>query len=98
MGSNSVEALIFFRLPLSNCLNWKIYYEDHTLFSYIVLLTSSVFYTIDRFLHNFSPHFLVEKVCFYFIALFEIQTIRAGMQRMPYQVFKRIVLFLLFYH
>ena len=24
-GSNPVEALIFFRLLLSNCLNWKIY-------------------------------------------------------------------------
>ena len=30
MGSHPVEALIFFRLPLSNCLNWKIYCDDHT--------------------------------------------------------------------
>ena len=30
MGSNPVEALIFFRLLLSNCLNWKIYWDDHT--------------------------------------------------------------------
>ena len=30
MGSNLVEALIFFRLLLSNCLNWKIYCDDHT--------------------------------------------------------------------
>ena len=29
-GSNPVEALIFFRLLLSNCLNWKIYCEDHS--------------------------------------------------------------------
>ena len=29
MGSNPVEALIFFRLLLSNCLNWKIYCDDH---------------------------------------------------------------------
>ena len=29
MGSNPVEALIFFRL-LTNCLNWKIYCDDHT--------------------------------------------------------------------
>ena len=28
-GSNPVEALIFFRLLLSNCLNWKIYCESH---------------------------------------------------------------------
>ena len=29
-GSNPVEALIFFRLLLSNCLNWKIYCDDHS--------------------------------------------------------------------
>ena len=29
-GSNPVEALIFFRLPLSNCLNSKIYCDDHS--------------------------------------------------------------------
>ena len=29
-GSNSIEALIFFRLLLSNCLNWKIYCDDHS--------------------------------------------------------------------
>ena len=28
-GSNPVEALIFFRLLLSNCLHWKIYCDDH---------------------------------------------------------------------
>ena len=30
MGSNPVEALIFFRLLPSNCLNWKIYCDDHS--------------------------------------------------------------------
>ena len=29
-GSNPVEALSFFRLLLSNCLNWKIYCDDHS--------------------------------------------------------------------
>ena len=30
-GSNPVEALIFFfSLLLSNCLNWKIYCDDHS--------------------------------------------------------------------
>ena len=29
-GSNPVEALIFFRLLLSDCLNWKIYCDDHS--------------------------------------------------------------------
>ena len=28
-GSNPVEALIFFRLLLSSCLNWKIHCDDH---------------------------------------------------------------------
>ena len=30
MGSSPVEALIFFRLLPSNCLNWKIYCGDHS--------------------------------------------------------------------
>ena len=30
MGLNPVEALIFFRLLLSSCLNWKIYCDDHS--------------------------------------------------------------------
>ena len=38
MGSNPVEALIFFRLLLSNCLNWKIYCDDHSLLSNLFLL------------------------------------------------------------
>ena len=29
-GSNPVQALIFFRLLPSNCLNWKIYCGDHS--------------------------------------------------------------------
>ena len=29
-GSNPVEALVFFRLLFSNCLNWKIYCDDHS--------------------------------------------------------------------
>ena len=37
MGSNPVEALIFFR-PLSNCLNWKIYCNDHTSLSEVFML------------------------------------------------------------
>ena len=36
-GSNPVEALIFFRLLRSNCLNWKIYCDDHSSLSEIVL-------------------------------------------------------------
>ena len=36
-GSNPVEALIFFRLLLSNCLNWKIYGDDHSSLTIIPL-------------------------------------------------------------
>ena len=38
-GSNSVEALIFFRLLLSNCLNWKIHCDDHSSLSYSIIIT-----------------------------------------------------------
>ena len=31
-GSNPVEALNFFRLHLSNCLNWKIYCDEALIF------------------------------------------------------------------
>ena len=34
-GSNPVEALIFFRLLLSNSLNWEIYCDDHSSLSFI---------------------------------------------------------------
>ena len=37
-GSNPVEALIFFRLLLSNCLNWKIYCDDHPSFLKAIVL------------------------------------------------------------
>ena len=29
-GSNPIEVLVFFRLLLSNCLNWKINCDDHS--------------------------------------------------------------------
>ena len=43
MGSNPVEALIFFRVLLSNCLNWKIYCDDHTSLSDHTLLIANLF-------------------------------------------------------
>ena len=36
-GSNSVEALIFFRLLPANCLNWKIYCSDHSSLSNFII-------------------------------------------------------------
>ena len=42
MGLNPIEALIFFRLLLSNCLNWKINCYDHSsLSTWVVSLISS---------------------------------------------------------
>ena len=41
-GSNPVEALIFFRLLLSNCLNWKIHCEDHSSLSKLTMLDSNL--------------------------------------------------------
>ena len=41
-GSNPVEALIFFRLLLSSCLNWKIYCDDHSsplIYCYLVIFS-----------------------------------------------------------
>ena len=47
MGSNPVEALIFFfRLLLSSCLNWKIYCDDHTSLSELFLLLRQTKYFI----------------------------------------------------
>ena len=34
-SSNLVEALIYFRFLLSNCLNWEIYCDDHYSLSWL---------------------------------------------------------------
>ena len=48
-GSNPVEALIFFRLLLSSCLNWKIHCEDHSSLSSITAVHMNYFiYTYIR--------------------------------------------------
>ena len=44
-GSNPVEALIFFfRLLLSNCLNWKIHCDDHSSLSSITAVQNELFH------------------------------------------------------
>ena len=48
-GSNPVEVLIFFRLLLSNCLNWKIYCDDHISLS---STTAVQIWIISYKLHN----------------------------------------------
>ena len=43
-GSNPVEALIFFfRLRLSNCLNRKIYCDDHSSLFAVVFCSAGIF-------------------------------------------------------
>ena len=37
-GSNPIEALLFFRLLLSNCLFWKIYCGGHSSLSFTILV------------------------------------------------------------
>ena len=52
-GSNPVEALIFFRLLLSNCLNWKIYCDDHSSLSSTTAVQKWI---ISYTSHHFTPH------------------------------------------
>ena len=49
-GSNPVEALIFFffRLLLSNCLNWKIYCDDHSSLSLYVCTVRVVISVVNE--------------------------------------------------
>ena len=55
MGSNPIEALFFFffRLLLSNCLNWKIYCDDHTSLS---STTAVQIWIISYIFHMISLH------------------------------------------
>ena len=45
-GSNPVEALIFFRLLISSCLNWKIYCDDHSSLSSTTAVQNNMNYFI----------------------------------------------------
>ena len=69
-GSNPVEALIFFRLLLSSCLNWKTHCEDHSSLSckYIVNLPGffAVFHNclvtgLNRLILPSTRHCALEK-------------------------------------
>ena len=60
-GSNPVEALIFFRLLLSNCLNWKIYCDDHS-FSFFSFLFSFFFILFCQEISSKRARFASEKI------------------------------------
>ena len=53
-GSNSVEALIFFRLLLSNCLNWKIYCNDHSSLSSTTAVQNELFHILHQIFKQFN--------------------------------------------
>ena len=53
-GSNPVEALIFFRLLLSSCLNWKTHCEDHSSLSPMTAVQICELFHI--YLQHFTPH------------------------------------------
>ena len=58
-GSNPVEGLIFFRLLLSNCLNWKIYCDDHSSLSIKEA-------TLVKFRSGKITQFDKVNICFFF--------------------------------
>ena len=63
MGSNTVETLQFFRLLPSNCLNWKIYCDDHS------PLTSTMAVQYEFHIY-FTSYFNVGDLHSYAILLF----------------------------
>ena len=60
-GSNPVEALFFFfRLLLSNCLNWKIHCDDHSSLSSI---TAVQIWIISYTSHQYANCWTSQKMC-----------------------------------
>ena len=54
-GSNPAEALIFFRLLVFNCLNWKIYCDDHSsISSKIKLLLGNLYFVTHIKIFRFT--------------------------------------------
>ena len=65
-GSNPVEALIFFRLLPSNCLNWKNYCDDHSSLSSTIAVQHEfhIYIYFTKFLlpHTAGPLCMVKKL------------------------------------
>ena len=59
-GSNPVEALIFFRLLLSSCLNWKIHCEDHSSLSSMTAV--QIYELFHIYLHNIIWSIILTKL------------------------------------
>ena len=62
MASNPVEALIFFRLLLSNCLNWKIYCDDHTSLSSITAVQNININYFIYISHDFTAREVMNSI------------------------------------
>ena len=71
-GSNPVEALIFFRLLLSSCLNWKIHCDDHSSLSSITAVR--IYELFHIYLHQCSKLTIIvyskRRTCCEFVNLF----------------------------
>ena len=99
MGSNPVEARIFFRLLLSNCLNWKIYCNDHSSLSSTTTVQKLI---ISYTSHHFTPHgrYQLNKLtslpmCGFIAQLVEQRTCNAkamGSNPVEAQIFFRLLL------
>ena len=64
MGSNPVEALIFSGFILSNCLNWKIYCDDHTSLSSTTAVQIWIISYIFHISHSMWIIFATHKITF----------------------------------
>ena len=62
-GWNHVKALIFFRLLLSSCLNWKIHCEDHSSLSSINAVQNIWIYFIYTYIINSISPILQGNFC-----------------------------------
>ena len=60
-GLSTVEALLFFSLLPSNCLNWTIYCDDHFSFSSTTVVQNMTFIYISRC--NVSTFFAIQSLC-----------------------------------
>ena len=79
-GSNPVEALIFFRLLLSSCLNWKIHCDDHSSLSSITAV--QIYELFHIYLHHKHLHLDIYcSSCFIAYPLYPIASLKFCLQR-----------------
>ena len=89
-GSNPVEALIFFRLLLSSCLNWKIHCEDHCSLS--SMTTVQIYELFHIYLYHKTSKFSENLNCRINL-LFHSRGLKLG----HFGIFDALFLFLAFF-